>query len=103
MRFRPTRCLRNSEAVLTSGSLAICGRQFGSCHENRPIPSLEYSALQTRKHILLECTIHNEHRHILADDNGNTRLGDILATAKGIERLARFITATGAYNKPPEQ
>jgi len=61
------------------------------------------ATLQTRNHILLECTIHNEHRHILADANGTTCLSDILATAKGIERLARFITATGAYDKPPEQ
>ena len=59
--------------------------------------------LQTQKHILIECTIHNEHHHILTDDNGNTHLGDVLATAKGIEQLARFITATGAYDKPPEQ
>jgi ribonuclease HI len=59
--------------------------------------------LQTRKHILLECTVHEEHHHILTDANGATRLEDILATAKGIERLARFITATGAYDKPPEE
>ena len=61
------------------------------------------ATFQTRKHILLECTTHNEHRHILADDNGNIQLGDILGSVKGIERLARFITATGAYNKPPDQ
>ncbi len=59
------------------------------------------TAFQTRDHILTSCTYYDAHRHLLEDDSGTIRLSDVLATTKGINRLANFIKASGAYDKPP--
>jgi hypothetical protein len=56
---------------------------------------------QTRNHILTDCEQYEAHRHLLADKHGNIRLDDILGTAEGLERLANFISKTGAFDKPP--
>jgi len=58
-------------------------------------------AFQTREHILTSCTYYENLRHKLEDDSGTIRLSDVLASTKGIARLANFIAETGAYDKPP--
>ncbi|KAF9515033.1 hypothetical protein BS47DRAFT_1274510, partial [Hydnum rufescens UP504] len=55
-------------------------------------------ALQTRDHILLNCPLHNTHRHLLG--KGRQRLTrSLLGTEKGISRLAAFLEQSGAYDK----
>jgi hypothetical protein len=58
--------------------------------------------LQTREHVLLNCEEHETHRHLLTDEEGTLSLEAILSTGKGLERLATFIEASGAFSKPPD-
>jgi hypothetical protein len=52
-------------------------------------------------HVLLDCERHATHRHLLADKNDVTSLNSILGLTEGIQRLAAFITASHAFEKPP--
>ena len=56
---------------------------------------------QSWSHVLLDCERHTTHRHLLADWNNITSLNSILGSEKGIRRLAAFITASNAFEKPP--
>lgn len=56
---------------------------------------------QTRRHILLECEQHEQHRHLLEDKDGNVDIKDLIGSTSGIMRLANFIAAADAYDKPP--
>ena len=55
--------------------------------------------LQTRDHILFECEIHEEHRHIIDEGAPDHRLATILGTKKGIEALAKFVRICKAFQK----
>lgn len=56
---------------------------------------------QTRRHLLLECELHEPHRHLLDDEDGDRDLKQLLGFPSGIMRLADFIATTDAYDKPP--
>jgi hypothetical protein len=52
---------------------------------------------QTRIHILSECPLYDEHRHLLHDEDQNIIPTDIFGTRKGIERLIEFLSKTNAF------
>ncbi|KAL1667846.1 hypothetical protein GGF50DRAFT_111818 [Schizophyllum commune] len=56
-------------------------------------------SLQTRSHILQECPIYEQHRHILRKVSEDVALAEILGTPKGIDALARFLKKSGAFTK----
>uniref|UniRef100_D8QKE3 Uncharacterized protein n=1 Tax=Schizophyllum commune (strain H4-8 / FGSC 9210) TaxID=578458 RepID=D8QKE3_SCHCM len=53
----------------------------------------------TRPHILQECPIYEQHRHILRKVSEDVALAEILGTPKGIDALARFLKKSGAFTK----
>ncbi|PVF96260.1 hypothetical protein CPB86DRAFT_685274, partial [Serendipita vermifera] len=55
--------------------------------------------IQTRSHILLDCPIHDQHRHILTEALPNCHMGEILGTKKGIEAVAIFLRRSSAFRK----
>lgn len=57
------------------------------------------AALQTRTHILQDCSRYAQHQHILRKVSLNISLPSILGTDKGISALAEFIRKTGAFTK----
>jgi hypothetical protein len=57
--------------------------------------------IQSRLHILLDCKSHTTHRHLLADKNNVISINSILGSTEGIQRLAAFIAASHAFEKPP--
>jgi hypothetical protein len=60
--------------------------------------------LQTRIHLILECPRFNNQRRLLRDKK--TKRIDyetLLGTPRGIRRLAKFLEATNAYDKPLER
>jgi hypothetical protein len=60
--------------------------------------------IQTHIHILSECLLFDEHRHLLHDEEQNIILTDLFGTKEGTERLTKFLTKTNAFashkNKP---
>ena len=57
------------------------------------------AVVQTREHILRECTLHDIHRHLLLNDDGNLNLDALLGSEKGIDCLADFLEKSNAYAK----
>jgi ribonuclease HI len=55
------------------------------------------ATIQTRMHILSECPLYDEHRHLLHDENQNIIPTDIFGTKKGIERFTEFLSKTNAF------
>jgi hypothetical protein len=55
--------------------------------------------IQTREHILRECTLHDTHRHLLLNEDGELNVEELLGSEKGIDRLAEFLEETDAYAK----
>lgn len=53
---------------------------------------------QTRQHVLDECTLYEEFRELLGEGEEKA-MKEILGTEKGVERLAAFIEASGAFAK----
>jgi ribonuclease HI len=53
--------------------------------------------IQTREHVLTECPIHDEHRHILLDDELNIIPTDLFGTKEGITRFTEFLNKTAAF------
>lgn len=58
-------------------------------------------ASQTREHVLRQCPLYADHRHLLGISPGDRSMSNLLGTDKGIIRLAKFIEATGAFAKLP--
>jgi hypothetical protein len=48
--------------------------------------------IQTCIHILSECLLFNEHRHLLHDKEQNIIPTDLFGTKEGIKRLTKFLT-----------
>jgi hypothetical protein len=48
--------------------------------------------IPTRLHILTECPLYEEHRHLLRDDKLDIILTDLFSTKKGIARYTEFLT-----------
>jgi hypothetical protein len=55
--------------------------------------------LQTRDHILTDCDLHNDHRHILHKACPTLSTSFILGTRKGINALAHFLKDSEAFKK----
>ncbi|KAF9512342.1 hypothetical protein BS47DRAFT_1297838, partial [Hydnum rufescens UP504] len=53
---------------------------------------------QTREHILTECPLFEDHRHLLGDGE-DCQMRHLLGTAKGIGHLAQFIEALAVFTK----
>ena len=69
-------------------------------HNIQEPPKCPCSAeLQMRDHILFECEIHEEHRHLIDKGAPDHRLATILGTKKGIDALAKFIRGCKAFQK----
>jgi hypothetical protein len=66
--------------------------------ENTECPCGE-AVIQTREHILRECTLHNIHRRLLLNKDGELNVDELLGSEKGINRLAEFLEETDAYTK----
>ncbi|KAF8338055.1 uncharacterized protein EI90DRAFT_3041442 [Cantharellus anzutake] len=60
-------------------------------------PRVHRTVLQTLP--ILECPKQEHHRNLLPDDEGKLILADLLVDEKGIERVAGFLSASGAYEK----
>ena len=54
---------------------------------------------QTRAHILTDCPLLEEHRHLLSEASQDLSPAVILGTHKGLEALAEFIAASNAFGK----
>jgi hypothetical protein len=57
---------------------------------------------QTRHHILSECHLHANYRHLLGDHEEQTATAALIRTVDGIMRLATFIKESGAFAKAPD-
>jgi hypothetical protein len=55
--------------------------------------------LQTREHILRECTRYSEHRNILRKASDTIALPEILGTKEGIQALTEFLKKSGAFSR----
>jgi len=55
--------------------------------------------LETREHILRECTRFSAYHHILQETSPNILLSDILGTKEGISALAKFLELSGAFSR----
>jgi len=66
--------------------------------ENTECPCGE-ATVQTRDHILRECTIHDIHRHLLLNEDRQLNIDELVGSEKGIDRLAVFLEKSGAYAK----
>jgi hypothetical protein len=55
--------------------------------------------LQTREHILRECEKYAQYRDLLGDASPELSLPEILGTEKGLQALAKFLEASGAFTK----
>lgn len=55
--------------------------------------------LQTREHILHECTLYDRYRHLLGDKDEDRAIDILMGTREGVSRLADFIEVTGAFAK----
>lgn len=60
------------------------------------------AALQTRKHIIQDCPRYAAHRHLLREASKEIDLPTILGADEGIDALAKFIQASGAFTKSGE-
>jgi hypothetical protein len=58
---------------------------------------------QTRLHVLAECPLHDEHRHLLYNDEQNINPTDLFGTKEGIERLTEFLTKTNAFARHTQE
>ena len=58
---------------------------------------------QTRAHIIQDCPLYDDHRHILRDVARDLSLRTILCTQRGISALAEFIRRSGAFTKTGDQ
>jgi ribonuclease HI len=54
---------------------------------------------QTRNHILSQCTLYTNYRHLLGDEEEQTATAALVGTTDGIVRLAAFIKESGAFSK----
>jgi hypothetical protein len=53
--------------------------------------------LQTQIHILAECLLFDEHRHLLHDEEQNIIPTDLFSTKEGIEHFTEFLTKTNTF------
>jgi hypothetical protein len=53
--------------------------------------------LQTQLHILTECPLYDEHRHLLHDEELNIIPTDLFGTKEGIECFTEFLTKTNTF------
>jgi hypothetical protein len=53
--------------------------------------------IQTHIHILSECLLFDEHRHLLHDEEQNIIPTDLFGTKEGIICLTEFLTKTNAF------
>ena len=54
-----------------------------------------------RLHILQECPLYEEWRHLLNKDENQFSLAEILGTDDGATRVTSFLKVSGAYEKKP--
>jgi ribonuclease HI len=54
---------------------------------------------QTRMHVLYECPLYDDHRHLLDLDGETPDINELLGTEEGLEALAAFLQASGAFTK----
>ena len=59
--------------------------------------------LQTHKHILFECEIHEEYWYIVDEGAPDHKLMTILSTKTGTDALAKFIRGSKAFQKQKAQ
>ena len=55
--------------------------------------------LQTREHLLRECTKYSQHRHILQEASETIALPTLLGTKEGIQALIAFLKKSGAFSR----
>jgi hypothetical protein len=54
---------------------------------------------QTHIHILTECSLYEEYRHLLRNDELNIIPTDLFGTKEGIARFTEFLTKTNAFSR----
>lgn len=54
---------------------------------------------QTRRHVIVDCELYEQHRHHLGKQATDRALGNLLNTEEGLIRLSAFIEASGAFTK----
>jgi hypothetical protein len=50
-------------------------------------------------HVLYECPLYDDHRHLLDLDGETPDINELLGTEEGLEALAAFLQASGAFTK----
>ena len=80
---------------------AHIGSYYSHMGINEPSSCPCGARIQSRAHVLLDCERHEIHHHLLANHNNVVSLNSILGSGKGIQRLATFIAASHAFDKPP--
>jgi hypothetical protein len=84
---------------------AMTGHGFFGDYYGRFVPSepttcpCDNTTHQTRNHILAECPLYDEHRHLLRAASNTLSSPMILGTRKGLEALGKFIKLSGAFAK----
>jgi hypothetical protein len=104
---RPTRRFKTLDRKLFSRSIQCrTGHaHIGSYYEYFNIEEpyrCSCGAFETRNHIMLDCIKHETHRPDLRNKHGVLEIRELLGTPGGILRLAAFIAATNAFDKPPQ-
>lgn len=108
--LRPTphfRQLKNNRELF--GRLTQCriGHNYSGEFRQTFLPNVEEpitcpcdnETLQTREHILCECTKYNQHRDILREASPTIALPTILGTKEGIQALTEFLKKSGAFTQ----
>lgn len=102
--FSPTARLQHHSRETFSRLVQVrTGHAFTGDYYSKFVPTEDKSCpcgrwLQTRDHIISDCPLYEDHRHLLGE-GGNRAIGVLLGTEEGIERLASFIEASGAFRK----
>jgi ribonuclease HI len=104
---RPTRRFKTLDRKLFSRSIQCrTGHaHIGSYYEYFNIEEPYRCAcgtFETRNHIILDCVKYETHRPNLGNKHGVLEIRELLGTPGGILRLAAFIAATKAFDKPPQ-
>ncbi|KII90005.1 hypothetical protein PLICRDRAFT_74067, partial [Plicaturopsis crispa FD-325 SS-3] len=81
---------------------AFMGEYYAKFKLPEPVECPCGEPYQTREHLIRDCLLYEEHRHILREASEQISLPEILGTEEGIEALAEWMEKSGAFTKTGE-
>jgi ribonuclease HI len=87
---------RMTQALTGHGYIGEYYQRFNIDDESR---CREDNCLQTRQHILCDCTCYRQHHHILKKITNTMSLQVLFGSIKGLKAVAAFIETSGAFTK----